>query len=352
MEKHGSCRQHGLLRSRIQIVTVLSPFLVFFALCSLSIAAAETGGKPEKSHVIVTYAQPSGSFGPIYVAYEAGLFKKYGLDAELQVLNPQTSAQDVIAGQADFYTDGPDLINARLKGAKVKYFGVLLKQFVFQIWGAKDITSLRQLKSKMVAVSTPRAAIDTATREALKRNGLAPGNDVKVLYVQTVPAILSAVISGKTSAGTLSAPATLQAQAAGLNLLADIAQLNIAGLHNAYGTTERYLKNNPKTVFAFLKAVAEGVALSKRDPSLAKQTIAKYARITDPKMLDGTYDQFAPYWATDLSVPVEAVKSQLSYLPEKEFPDVRTADPRKFFDNSFVQDLARSGFFKKIGLEK
>jgi ABC-type nitrate/sulfonate/bicarbonate transport system substrate-binding protein len=39
---------------------------------------ADAGGKPEKSDVVVTYAQPSGAFTPIWVAYEAGLFKKYG----------------------------------------------------------------------------------------------------------------------------------------------------------------------------------------------------------------------------------------------------------------------------------
>jgi len=38
--------------------------------------AAEVGGKPEKVDVIVTYAQPSGAFTPIWVAYEAGLFMK------------------------------------------------------------------------------------------------------------------------------------------------------------------------------------------------------------------------------------------------------------------------------------
>ena len=39
--------------------------------------AAEPGGKPEKADIVVTYAQPSGAFTPIWVAYEAGLFKKY-----------------------------------------------------------------------------------------------------------------------------------------------------------------------------------------------------------------------------------------------------------------------------------
>ena len=57
--------------------------------------AADVGGKPEKSDVTVTYAQPSGAFTPIWVAYEAGLFKKYGLNASLQLLTPQVSAQAV-----------------------------------------------------------------------------------------------------------------------------------------------------------------------------------------------------------------------------------------------------------------
>src|SRR3989454_4231351 len=158
--------------------------------------AAEVGGKPEKTDVVVTYAQASGAFTPIWVANDAGLFKKYGLNAKLQLLNPQVSAQAVIAEEADFYTDGPDLINARLHGGRVKYFGGTMQQFVFQMWGAKEITSMEQLKDKSVAASTPRAALDTATREALKKNGLVPDKDVKILYVQTVPAILSSIIGG------------------------------------------------------------------------------------------------------------------------------------------------------------
>jgi len=51
--------------------------------------AAELGGKPEKSEVIVTYAQPSAAFTHLWVAQEAGLYKKHGLNAKLQLLNPQ-----------------------------------------------------------------------------------------------------------------------------------------------------------------------------------------------------------------------------------------------------------------------
>ena len=328
---------------------ILATILV--ALAAGKSLAAEVGGKPEKTDVVVTYAQASGAFTPIWVAFEAGLFKKYGLNAKLQLLTPQVSAQAVIADEADFYTDGPDLINARLHGGRVKYFGGTMQQLVFQMWGAKEIPTIRDLKGKTVAASTPRAALDTATREALKKNGLVPDKDVKVVYLQTVPAILSAILGGKTEAGTLSAPNTLKAKDGGLVLLADIGQLNIPGLQVAYGSTEKYLRSNPNTVYAFLKAIGEGVALSKKDASAAKKAISKYASIEDGPTLDGTYDAFAPYWAMSLAVRPEAIRAQFDYLDEKEFPNARNADPKEFIDNSFVEALEKSGFLKTIGMK-
>lgn len=314
--------------------------------------ASEAGGKPEKSDVVIVYTQPSGGFTPVWVAYEAGLFKKYGLNVKFQLLNPQVAAQAVVAGEVDFSTAGSELISARLKGARVKYFGGTLQQLVFQMWGAKEITSIQQLRGKTVAATTPRAAVDAATRETLKKNGIVPDKDVRILYVQTVPAVLTSVITGKTAAGTLSAPNTLKAQEAGLNLLADIGKLNIPGIQVTYSATENYLKRNPNTTYAFLKAIAEGVLLAKRDPSVAKKAIAKYAKIDDPKMLDGTYDAFAPYWDDSLKVRPEVIRAQFDYLDEKEFPGARNTDPREFFDNSFVENLEKSGFFKEIGLQR
>jgi len=325
-------------------------FGIVWILTTAPVFAAEIGGKPEKSDVVVSYAQPSGAFTPIWVAYEAGLFKNHGLNAKLQLLTPQVSAQAVISEEVDFYTDGPDLINARLRGGQVKYFGGTMQQLVFQIWGAKELKSIQELKGKTIAASTPRAALDTATREALKKNGLVPDRDVQILYVQTVPAILSAVLGGKTAAGTLSAPNTLKAKESGLNLLVDIGKLNIPAFQVAYGTTEKYLKNNPNTVYAFLKAIAEGVALSHKDPGVAKKAIGKYAKIEDAPTIDGTYDAFAPYWAMNLAVRPEAIKKQFEYLDEKEFPTAKNADPKDFYDNSFVEALSKSGFLKNLGM--
>ena len=313
---------------------------------------AELGGRPEKVDVTVTYVQPSGVFTPIYVAYEAGLFKKYGLNAKLQLVNPQVSAQAVISGEADFYTEGSDLINARLGGGPVKYFGATLQQFVFQMWAAREITAVQQLRGKTHAATTPRAALDIATREGFKKNGLIPDKDVKILYVQSIPAVLTSIISGKTSGGTLSAPNNLKARDAGMNMVADIGKLNIPGLQMAYGTTESYIKSNPNTIYAFLKAVAEAVVISQRDAALTKKAIAKYTKTDDAQLIDETYVQYAPYWPMNLAVQKDAIQAGLGYLDEKEFPQAKTADAREFFDNSFVDSLERAGFFKSVGFIK
>ena len=326
---------------------------IFLITCPLAAAGAEIGGKPEKGEVMIAYVAPSAAFTPLFVAADAGSFAKYGLKVKVQFLNPTVAVKGLLAEEVDFCVDGPNLITPRLSGARVRYFGAYMQRFAFQIWGVMEITKLEQLKGKTVAVFTPRGAIDIATRETLKKYGLIPDNDVKFTYVQQgTPAILSSVLAGNASAGTLSAPITLEAQKAGLNLLADIAELNIPGLQGAYGTTEKFLINNPNTIYAFSKAMAEGVVLARKESAVAKRAIGKYLKIDDPKMLDASYDGYAPHIETNLAVQDQVIRAELDYLSEKEFPQAKSANPKEFFDNSFVENLDRSGFLATIGLGK
>ena len=320
-----------------------------FTFCSLPLpGAAQLGGKPEKSAFTISYTQASGAFTPLWVAQETGLFKKQGLDATLRLLNSQVAAQALVAGEADVISVGPEFVNARLQGVPVKYIGGTLQRFIFQLWGAKGINTLADLKGKTVAVTTPRTSTEIATREALKKTGVISDKDVSFVYVQTIPAVLGAVLGGKTSAGTLSAPNTLKARDAGLILLVDIAQVNVPGLHLAYGTTEKAIKSNPNSLYAFLKAVAEATVVSKQNPSVAKKAIAKYTDTDDLKMIDGTYDQFAPYWDANLAVQSDPIQGQLIYLDEKEFPRAKDSRPADFIDNSFAENLKTSGFLQSL----
>jgi NitT/TauT family transport system substrate-binding protein len=316
--------------------------LILMLKSPLSITAAEITGKPEKTEVTVAYVSPSAAFTPLYVAADAGLFAKYGLKVKPQIMGTGTGQKALVSEEIDILVDGPLLIAARLGGAAVKYFGAYTQRYIFQIWGVKGITAVEQLKGKLVAVSAPRGAIEIATREALKKQGLNPDADVKFIYNDQVPAILTAIVTGTVSAGTLSTPLNLKARDAGLNFLLDIAKLNVPGLGGAYGATEKFLRNNPNTAYAFGKAMTEGVALAKKDSVEAKRAIGKYIKIDDPKVLEISYDDYVPYFETSLAVRDQVIRAELEYLNEKDSPRAKSTNPKEFFDNSFVEKFEKA----------
>jgi hypothetical protein len=69
-------------------------------------------------------------------------------------------------------------------------------------------------------------------------------------------------------------------------------------------------------------------------------------------MIEGTYEQFAPYWDANLAVQSDPIHGQLIYLDEKEFPRAKDARPADFIDNSFAEGLKNSGFLHLLGLAK
>jgi NitT/TauT family transport system substrate-binding protein len=313
-------------------------------------AGAGVTERPEKPNLTIAYVSPSAAFTPLYVASEAGLFARYDLKANVRLIPPSAAAKGLLSGDTDFFVDGDFLIPARLNHAPVKYIGAHTQHFIFQLWGAKGITDVRQLKGKVIGVGPPSSPPHIAVSEALKKQGFVPDRDVKFVYNgRGPPAILTTLLSNRVSAGPLPAPLNLKARDAGLNLLLDIAPMNIPGLSQAYGTTEKYLHENPTTVQAFLKGMAEGILLAKKDPGGAKRAIAKFLQVDDQKTLDAAYGFYAPYWETNLSVREPVIRAELGYLDPKEFPQAKNANPKDFFDNSFVDSLERTGIFHRIG---
>ena len=77
---------------------------------------------------------------------------------------------------------------------------------------------------------------------------------------------------------------------------------------------------------------------------------AAFAAQVGGKTAAGTYEAFAPYWSMSLAVEPEAIKGQFEYLDDKEFPNAKSADPKDFYDNSFVDALSKSGFLKNLGM--
>jgi hypothetical protein len=72
----------------------------------------------------------------------------------------------------------------------------------------------------------------------------------------------------------------------------------------------------------------------------------------DKLIVDAWYDAYAPYIESSLAARDQVIRAELGYLDPKEFPQAKNANPREFVDNSFVENLEKSGFLATIGLDR
>src|SRR5689334_21612821 len=173
------------------------------------------------------YNALSGVMAPIWVAQDAGLFVKHGVTVDLKYLEATTSVQGMVGGGEEIGLVGNQGIDAKLEGADLIYVASGLPVFVFQIYARSDIKSMADLNGKVVAVTQPAASTDYAMRIVLKKNGLEPDKDVRILYAQDINGVFTNVNAGNAAAGIMSAPTSLKAQAVGLKPMLNAIELKL-----------------------------------------------------------------------------------------------------------------------------
>ena len=292
-----------------------------------------------------SYAAISGAFAPIWVAQEKGLFVKYGINVDLKYILPATATQALISRSLDICNPGGELIEAGLTGHDVVFMLGVLNRAVFSLYSKPEIKSLADLKGRVIGVTQPGSTTDFVARILARDGGMTPGKDVRVLHLDGIPAIMTALTQGNIDAGVISAPTTVRARKAGLKELVNITDKNIPLIHVAFASTRQYLKENPDRVRRFLQAYLEGLKIVRTDADQAKQAIGKYTKLADNDDLDETYKTFLPGWEKVPYVSSAGVKTLLDFSNQS---GAKSAKPEQFIDNSFLSELDKSGFIDKL----
>ncbi len=291
--------------------------------------------------VRVVYGAISATATPLWVAQDQGLFKKYGLDADLSHIPTTQAIQTLVAGGIQFSTGSSEIFSAALAGADVVYIAGIANRFVLSIYGRPGLKSVADLKNKTIAVTQPDGATAVGARVFLRREGLDPEKDVKFAYIRENPAILNALRQGVVDAAVLSPPTSLQARELGLTLVVDITKLQIPFVHSALATQRSYARANPDAVRSFLKAVVESIKICREQPAQAQAIITKYTKATNPKLAEEAYTAFAPTWERVPFINREAVQA---LIDAQQNPKARIAKADDFMDNSFLREVEGSGF--------
>lgn len=286
-----------------------------------------------------------GTMTPLFVAQDLGLFTKHGLQHSLQYIAATTAVQALVAGSEEIGLVGNQCIDIALEGADTVYIAATASRFIFQLYGDASIKSVADLKGKVIAATQPAASTDYAARILLRKYGLVPDKDVKIIYAGSSPALLSMLIAGNAAAGLINPPAIYQAQDLGMKQIVNVTELNIPFIFVAVCTTKRVIQQKPEAVTRYLRAYTEAISVILRDKETALKIMAKYMKMDNRQWVEAVYNdvagvlQRAPYMT---KLEVQAV------LDVVKNPKGTQIKPDDFFDNSFLQKLEFSGFINSL----
>ena len=291
------------------------------------------------------YNAVSGVMAPIWVGQEGGLFTKHGVNVDLKYLAATTAVQGMVGGGEEVGLVGNQGIDAKLEGADLIYVASGLPTFVFQVYGRPEIKSMADLKGKVVAVTQPAASTDYAMRIVLKRNGLEPDKDVKILYAQDIAAVFTSVSNGNASAGIMSAPTSLKAKAAGLKPILNITELRIPFLFTGMLSSPKIMREKNEALTRFLRGYIEAMAVIRRDKETTMKSMGKFLKTNDREVLESVYEDYKDVFP---QVPLMTAAEVKAVLDVAKSPRAKQMKPEEFFDNSLVQKIQAAGFIDAV----
>jgi NitT/TauT family transport system substrate-binding protein len=294
-----------------------------------------------------------GSSAPYWVAKEAGIFKKYGLDTELIFINGSTrGVQSMIAGEIDFAgAVGTSAMNGAMAGGDIVIVDSLVNTLPYYIIGKPSIKSPEDLKGRSAATHIPGTSADFALRLALRKFGI-DYTDIKAVMVGGATARVAAVINGQVDFTMVTDSGKIQGEKAGLKVIIDMAKLKIPFQFTCTTTTKSVIQARPQTVAAMVKAMAEAVHFFKTNKEQSIKIMAKYTRGQKPEVLEGSWVAYQDLLVEDTYPTLEGLNDTLAVQANWD-PKAAKAKAEDFVDLRFVNDLKQSGFIAKLyGNEK
>ena len=295
-----------------------------------------------------SYGAISGSMAPIWVAKEAGLFEKHGLDLNLLYISGgPRSIMSLLGGSIQFVNhSGMPALEAYQRGADTALIASPLNQSEHALVVQKEITRTEQLRGKVLGMSTAASLTDILLREGLRLSGVSE-KDVTILPVGDLAARLSGLQTGRLHGVIIAGIQTLTATRMGFRQLIDYSKLPIEISGSGILVRRAYVNKNPDTTRKFLRAWIEGIYVMKAKPEFGLGVMKKYVAIRDAEVLNTMYGHYRDLLMTK-PVPEGRVVKSMFYLLTRANPELPSGNPEGFAEPRFINEMDSAGFFEEM----
>ena len=311
------------------------------------VAVGTTAEAQELKRIKIGYPAVSYNQVHIWVAKDAGLFKKHGLDAEVIFFRGgQMATQALVAGDPPIVNIGT-VVQAGLQGHDVVLIASSESTYNYSVVARPGIAKVEQLKGKRLGVSGFGSASHNAALILSKKFNLEPNKDVAVVVAGPTMERLAAVDAGRIDATILTPSEMPRARKQGLVEVYDMLDLGIEVQGNGFATSRSFIRSNREIALSALKGYVEAIFYIPRNREETRRITAKYMRTTDPEVLDATYDWFVNRVAKKPYPTLKGIQYLLDEVASK-LPNAKSVKPEQFVDLSLLQQLEREGFFAEM----
>jgi NitT/TauT family transport system substrate-binding protein len=297
----------------------------------------------------VRFGYPSLGFrqGHIWVAKDAGLFRKYGLDVEpIFLRGGQLAIQALAGGDPPLMSIG-QVVQAGLAGHDLVLIAGVEIYYDSTVFARPEITRLEQLKGKRLGISGYGAATHFAAIILANHLKLEPDKDIMLVPGGPDAERVAAMSAGKIDAAIFNSSTIPIAKRMGLVELVKIPDLKVEVQGNGMATTRAYIKSSREVVKSALKGYVEGINFIFSNKQVTQKIFGKYMRTNDAEVLESSYQA---YVSTTPRKPYPTLKG-LQFLLDRlvsQMAQAKTAKPEQFVDMSFLQELEKEGFFNEM----
>jgi NitT/TauT family transport system substrate-binding protein len=279
-----------------------------------------------------------------YLAVEQKLFDIYGVNVELTQSAGTTMIRALDSGSLQVaIVGGGQALSAYLKGVDVRIISGLVNIVPFQLWAKPEISQLKDLKGKLIANTPPGTSLNLANQILLMRAGLDPLRDVKLVAFGRLGLVSQAMFTGVVDAALLSPPDTIEARRAGLRMLMDLAAARIPCPFTSVVTTRAVLEKSPAPLDRFLRGILHGIKLALTNPDVAKKTISRNMRLTDPEAVEEVYQRAVAAYERVPMVPKEAIETVMKLSTGQS-----NRNPFGVLDMSVLERIDKEGFVRSL----
>jgi ABC-type nitrate/sulfonate/bicarbonate transport system substrate-binding protein len=294
----------------------------------------------KKTSVGLIYEAIAATNATLWLAEDARLFEKYGLDVKVIHARGAVPVQALVSGSVEFGAfSGSSAVAAVLAGSDLVFVAAKGNFAVMSFWVRRDspIKSLTELKGKTIGVTRAGSATHTIARLALKPVGLTD-RDVRFLHHGGLPESFVSLDRGLVDASMGSPPRP------GFRELVDLSSLKIPFLQGAIEVQRAFLQNRRDIVVNMLKAYVETIKLAKEKPDLAMAAIAKRMRVR----VDVVRPVYQPHENALEEIPYVRRDSVQAIFDQYSKEQLKNLTYDKLTDNSVLQQLEDSGFIKNL----